>query len=227
MKNDDNFIELIRAVSADANRIFVTGVSGSGKSYLSHMAVVDGSLDCALLSLDDYGSEIDGDWIVDIDALIDDTKRYPELLLIEGTCDNFIETVETIGGIVVFVIPGERIFRASNLRKYVDMVSQNTTPKAWLAHWRKMIGGRDHDINKLVYGRLKLLRKRLSKEIPFFTYLHDPTVSPSLDISVYDKKVSPEIKALILSAGEDFSRSLSAQLSKPEEKVIEGWHVKK
>jgi hypothetical protein len=91
-------------------RIFITGAPGSGKSFMS-------SLFNDAVNLDDYGSNVDGKWIVDITKLPQGDHVY------EGVCDNFADVMRAINpSIILFTLSDVSTNRrVSRIRYESDM----------------------------------------------------------------------------------------------------------
>jgi len=135
----------------------ITGVSGSGKSFL----LANAKLPKDTLDLDTIGSKSNGKWLAN-------TERIGEADVAVGWCDNLREVANTIldqyeDGVklnLYWISPSPDIFRAANAAKAKDSSSESIWKKDWLAKSKYS----DAQVKKFDDAKLSMIVKMLDPD---------------------------------------------------------------
>jgi adenylate kinase family enzyme len=100
-----NLLNRCREILELENAILITGVSGSGKSYIAEFLAA--TLDVPLVHLDAYGysKKVNGsaEWLIDF-------RKVPMAKVYEGTADNLLQWAVSRIRTVIFPIPNYKAF---------------------------------------------------------------------------------------------------------------------
>lgn len=128
--------------------ILITGAPGSGKSFLS-------GLFTDVINWDDYGSVVDGRWIIDIAKLPKGRPYY------EGVADNYLDVIRSINPkVILFVLSDvETNRRVSKLRFDSDPLAP------FGADWKERSNWTEVEFNNYQKRLIKEIRSVTKSEI--------------------------------------------------------------
>ena len=167
--NTQRLIDVIDETSSSRSQIIlISGLSGTGKTALMS-SLKSQSNNFYFLSLDSFGEQKDGKWILDVEGVEKFlTSHRSQTVVMEGVSDN-MEAIASIVPIdkLIYLKPEVSLFRDINGAKYKE-TELSETPEAWRDHWLKMSTITDNRYDKLIQSKIELASRIKCKSFVTF-----------------------------------------------------------